>query len=224
MNSTWGSEIAAVIIKEARCELRARSGLVSAFLFSVLAVVTVGFAAFGLKLGGGLAAGLLWVALLFAAVVALPRAFVLEEEQGTADLLRLVSRPHAVFWGKLLFNLVQILANGLVLAVLFVALLDLTVAHPLLFVASLVAGCMSLAGAVTFCGALVAQAANRAALVGVVALPLLLPLVALGVGSMRAALGEGTMVGSVSSLGGLFAYSAMALAGGPYLFAAVWKH
>lgn len=223
MNSNWRVEVLEVVAKEARCEWRSRSGLVTGFLFSVLAVVAVAFAAFGLKIGGSLAAGLLWVALLFAAVVALPRAFVAEEEQGTADLLRLIARPHAVFWGKVLFNLVQMLANGVVLSVLLVTLLSLELVHPLLFVVSLVAGCAALAAGVTLCGALVAQAANRAALAGVVSLPLLLPLLALGVGAMRAALGEGSLDGSASALMGLAGFAALAMAGGPHLFAAVWK-
>lgn len=223
MSSNWGVEVAAVVRKEARCELRARSGLITGFLFSVLAVVAVTFASFGLKVGGSLASGLLWVALLFGAVVALPRAFVAEEEQGTGDLLRLVARPHAVYWGKVLFNYVQITANGVVLGTLLVALLDLKLAAPWLFMTTLAVGCAALAGAVTLCGALVAQAANRAALAGVVALPLLLPLLALGVGAMRASLGDGTVGGSVSALIGLSGYAALALVGGPPLFAAVWK-
>ena len=223
MNSNWRVEVFEVMAKEARCEWRSRSGLVTSFLFSVLAVVAVAFAAFGLKIGGSLASGLLWVALLFAAVVALPRAFVAEEEQGTADLLRLIARPHAVFWGKVLFNFAQMLANGVVLSVLLLTLLSIEWTHPWLFVGALTAGCGALAAGVTLCGALVAQAANRAALAGVVSLPLLLPLLALGVGAMRAALGEGTPASSVPALGGLVGFAALSLAGGPHLFAAVWK-
>ncbi|MEA2554477.1 MAG: heme exporter protein [Fimbriimonadaceae bacterium] len=222
MNS-WQREIKAVFRKELASELRTRSGLATVALFSIAAVVAVAFAAFNIRLGGSLASGLLWVTLLFTAAVALPRAFVTEEEQGTGDLLRLIARPEAVFWGKALYNLGLMLVTGLILSLLFFTMIGRGIEHPVLYLICLIGSCASLAGAVTLCGALVAQAAGRGALAGAIAIPLLLPLVALGVAGMRVALGEGALRGGEEAAFGLVCYGVATLAIGPALFAAVWK-
>jgi heme exporter protein B len=189
----------------------------------VLIVVTLAFASFGTRVEAQIAAGLLWAGLLFSAVVSLPRTFLLEEEQGTGDLLRLLARPHAVFWGKALFNLAQMLGIACLLSVLFIVLVGPSPASPALYVGALLCGSAGLAGAVTFCGALVAQAEHRAALAGAVSLPILLPLIWLGVASTKVALTGSMMAQGIQGMMGLAAYAAITLAAGPYVFAAVWK-
>lgn len=223
MNNSWSREIQAILRKEIASEIRTKSGLATVGLFSLAAVVAIAFSAFNIVLGGSLAAGLLWVTLLFTAAVALPRAFVTEEEQGTGDLLRLLARPEAVFWGKALYNLLLMLATAAVLSILFFTLVGKGVDIPWLYAVCLIGSCASLAGTVTLCGALVAQASGRGALAGAISIPLLLPLVALGVAGMRVALGEGVLKGGEEAALGLVCYGVATLAIGPALFAAVWK-
>ncbi len=224
MNSNWQTEIKAVFLKEWRTEMRSLSGILTSLLFSVVTVYAIGFAALSTKLHGTVIAGMLWVALLFSASSSLTRSFLVEEEQGTADLLRLVARPHAVFWGKALFNIFQNLVTSVILSVLYLGFTAATVTMPWLFVVSLVAGCLSLTGAVTLCGAIAAQAANRSMLSAAISVPLLLPLVALGVSGMRISLGDGSWAsGGMASVVGLIGYATATLATGPYIFAAVWK-
>lgn len=224
MNYSWRAEILAIFRKEWRTEMRSMSGLVTAFLFSVVTVYAISFAALNSKLPKTVIAGMLWVALLFSAASSLPRTFLSEEEHGTADLLRLVARAHAVFWGKALFNIFQCVATSVMLSILYLGFTSTPVAIPWLFAVSLVAGCLSLAGAVTLCGAIASQASNRSMLAAAIAVPLLLPLVALGVSGMRVSLGDGTMAsGGTASAIGLIGYAVATLATGPYIFAAVWK-
>jgi heme exporter protein B len=220
---SWRREILAILRKEALSELRNPSGLVTTGLFSLLTVIAISLAAFGRTLSGSLAAGLIWVALIFAAIVALPRTFLMEEEQGTSDLLMLTARAHSVFWGKLLYNLALMLVTGAVLSFLFVGFTGVKVTVPWIYVVSLIGSCGALAGTVTLYGALVAQATNRAALAGAVSIPPLLPLLFMGVSGMRVALGEGTYEGGANAALGLVGYAAATIAIGPYLFAAVWK-
>ncbi|HSI73988.1 MAG TPA: heme exporter protein CcmB, partial [Fimbriimonas sp.] len=162
MSSAWKTEILAVLRKELQSEMRAKSGLMTAGLFGVVTVFTISLATMNTKLDGNIASGLLWVAVLFTAVIALPRTFILEEEQGTGDLLRLLARPHAVFWGKALFNLLLICAMSVVLSVLFLGFTGMSLKVAWLYWACLFAGCSALAGAVTLTGAIVARAQNRA--------------------------------------------------------------
>lgn len=222
-NSSWTSEILAVLQKETVSEMRHKSGLLTAGLFAVVSVVAISFASFGHKLTAGFASGLIWVTILFTAVVAIPRVFLIEEEQGTGDLLRMSARPHSVFWGKALFAFAQLLAGAAVTSVLFFGLTSVPLYGVGIYAIGLAGGCGALAGAVTLCGALVAQAANRAVLAGAIALPILLPLIALGVAGMRTALEPEGAKGGIEAVVGLWSYAAAAWAIGPHLFAAVWR-
>lgn len=216
-------EVGAVFRKEWRAEVRSRHGLFTAGLFSVLAVVAMSFAGYGLRPSGSLAAGMLAVTLLFSAILALPRTFLIEDEQGTFDLLRLVGDPGPVFLGKTLYNIVQMLATGLLLATVFLTLSGIDVRSPVLLAVGLGLQCVALAAAVSLCGALVIGAANRWVLAGAVAMPLLLPQVFLGVGAVRVALGEGSATAGWQSVAGLAGFAVAALASGPLIAAAVWR-
>lgn len=223
MNEGWGREVAAVFQKEVASEMRSKTGLMTSGLFAVVSVVAIAFATVSNKVPATISAGLFWVVLVFSAIIALPRAFTLEEEIGTGDLLRLMARPHAVFWGKMLFNLLLILITALVLSTLFLLFARTSVAIPWLFILSVVGACLAISGGVTLSGALVAQAANRGALAGAISLPLLLPLTAIGIGALRVAFGEPGLDAGTRDALGLLCYGVVSMAVGPYLYAAVWK-
>lgn len=225
MRSNWTTEILAIVRKEVRSEIRTKAGLMASGLFSAVAVVALALAAYRQRLEPSMAAGLIWVSLLFASAIAIPRSFTLEEEQGTGDLLRLWARPHAVFWGKALYNLGQMFVTALVVTVLFLGLTDRTeaVTNPGQLAVALFGGCVALAGTGTLCGAIVAQAKNRSALAGALALPLLLPLVFLAVEALRIPLGGGDPANGWRGAFGLVAYGVATFAIGPYLYAAIWK-
>lgn len=221
-NSGWAREILAIVAKEARTEMRNKSAGYTAFMLSVITVFTMAFAFYGRTLTGDGGAGILWTALLFAGVGTLSRAFVAEEELGTGDLLRLWARPHAVFWGKFFYGFLQMTATAVMVAVLFVVLTGLAVSNAWVLAASLIGGSAALAGTITLSSALIAKGANRGVLAGVAALPLLIPLVALGVTAGRVAFGTSTAP-PWEATAGIWMYAVLVLAGGPYVFAAVWR-
>ncbi len=227
MSSSWSREIGAMFRKEAQAEFRTRTGAVTSGVFSLSTIVTVALALFNKNPNEGdlrdVSASLLWIVLLFASLLSLPRSFLAEEEQGTADLLRLTARPHAVFWGKVLFNLVQIWLLCATVGVLFLALTGLHVELPGLFVASLVGGGAAIACAVTLCGAIASHAANRAALAGAIAIPLVLFPAEWGISSLRTSLGIGEPLPGILAAVGLMAYACISLAIGPWIYAATWK-
>ena len=219
----WRRQILAVLRKEFLSEIRSPHGLLTGGLFSFLAVVAMMFAAYNVRLTPTLAAGLLWVILLFAGVAALPRSFLAEEENGTGDLLRVTAQPHAVFWGKALFNAALTLLTTGGLTFLFIVVMNLNPAFPGLMVSGLVGGGLALSGAVTLCGALAARAASRQALAGAIALPLVIPVAVWGVTSLRVALGEpGYEAGRAAAMG-LVAYGIVSNAVGPFIYAVLWK-
>ena len=77
--------VGAVIRKDLRVELRTGEAVPAMLLFSVSTFVLFHFALDRASVEGELAAGVLWVTLLFAAVLGMGRLFVAEREQGGFD-------------------------------------------------------------------------------------------------------------------------------------------
>lgn len=221
MNSDWSSEILAVLRKEALTEMRNKAFAYTALMLTGVTVFTLAFAFYGRTPSADAAAGMLWAALLFAGVGTLTRAFVAEEEQGTGDLLRMWARAHAVFWGKAIYAFLQMLLTAAIATVLFLTLTGAGAANPLLLAAMTVGGSAALAGTVTLVSAVIARGSNRGTLAGVVALPLLLPIVSLGVGAARAGIDGVSPNGWVACLG-VCCYALLLCSVAPYQFAAIW--
>lgn len=93
--------VAAVLRKDLRTELRTFESVPAMTLFSVTTFVLFHFGLDRSALEGDLASGVLWVTILFAAVLGVNRLFVAEEEQGGFDgfLLAPVDRT-ALFVAK----------------------------------------------------------------------------------------------------------------------------
>ena len=79
------SAIAALVRKDLRLELRTRESVPAMLLFSLSTFVLFHFGLDRDTLDGDLAAGVLWVTILFAAVLGINRLFVAEREEGGFD-------------------------------------------------------------------------------------------------------------------------------------------
>ena len=130
---------AAVFVKDLRTEWRTRVALNALLLFAFSVLILVGYAVGPTRLSiedrPVVNSVLLWIVLFFSAMTGLSRAFVNEEETGTALALRLSAPPSAVFLGKLLSNLALL---GVVMAFvvpLFLGLMSFGIASPGLFLA-----------------------------------------------------------------------------------------
>src|SRR6188474_649632 len=92
------------------------------------------------------ATGLLWMAVLFSAVMASRRAYQTESEDGALEGLLLAPIDKAaVFLGKAVAVTVELLALVTVVLLLVIVLFDLSVADPLLLLAAFVLGAIGLA-------------------------------------------------------------------------------
>src|SRR6516165_6496744 len=81
--------VIAVLRKDARLELRTFESIPAMTLFSVTTYVLFHFGLQEDALEGNLASGVLWVTLLFAAVLGINRLFVADDEQGGFDAFML---------------------------------------------------------------------------------------------------------------------------------------
>jgi heme exporter protein B len=171
--------VGALLRKELRLELRT---LESVPAMSLLSVTTFVLFHFGLNRGsvdGDLAAGILWVTLLFAAMLGVNRLFVTDEEQGGFDafLLAPVDRS-TLLVAKALALLIYLLALELVAVPAFALLLlgpSLGQALPALL-GILVLADAGIAVAGTLVGALAVRTRSRDLIGPLLALPLLVPL------------------------------------------------
>jgi heme exporter protein B len=91
------ADVAALTRKDLLLELRAKETLPAMLLF-VLSALTVFHFALPRGTGHVAALGLLWIALLFTALLGLTRAFVPEREQGLMDALVLTPCERSAIW------------------------------------------------------------------------------------------------------------------------------
>jgi heme exporter protein B len=202
--------IGALLRKDLRLELRTRESVPAMVLFSLGTFVLFHFALQRDDVDGELAAGILWVTLLFAALLGIGRLFVAEREEGGFDgfLLAPVDRT-ALFVAKALL-LFGFLAAVEVLVVAAFAILLLGPspwgALPgLIVVLALADAGLAVVG--TLVGALAIRTRARDLLVPLLAIPLSLPLVIAGARAsspLLAADGAGSLEGRWLLILGLY--------------------
>jgi heme exporter protein B len=168
---------AAVFIKDTSSELRTRYALNALFLFTVTTLSIILFSFQSATVPVQVHAGLLWVLIFFAAMSGLSRTFITEEDRGTILLLKLSTISTPVYYGKLLFNVLLLLALTTILTVLYALVLPgFSVADTSTLCTALFLGTVGLASASTIIGALIAKANARGTLYPVLSFPIVLPL------------------------------------------------
>ena len=214
----------AVCVKDATEELRSRVATLAVLFFAAtsLALTSYAIGPFGLAEEDRppLQAALFWIILFFAAATGLPRAFVREEETGTALALRKTLPGSLVLAGKTLFNFALFLAIAAVVAPGFVVLLDWKVLHPGTLATVVVAGGYGLSVVSTFLSALTSRAGQRNVLFVLVAFPLVLPLLLTAISGTIAATGGRD---AWTSLRVLIAYDGVASCATYLLAEAAWE-
>ncbi|MEJ7823923.1 MAG: heme exporter protein CcmB [Solirubrobacteraceae bacterium] len=174
------SAVAALLSKELALELRTRESVPAMVMFSITTYVLFHFGLDRNTIDGDLASGVLWVTLLFAAMLGINRLFVAEHEQGGFDgfLLAPVDRT-AMFVAKAIALFAFLCAVELVAVPAFALLLlgpPLGQALPGLIVVLLAANA-GVAVVGTLVAALAIQTRARELMVALLALPLLVPVV-----------------------------------------------
>jgi heme exporter protein B len=198
---TYLTDVGALARKDLLLELRARDTLPAMLLFVVSTLVVFHFVlpAGSSDLAG---TGLLWVALLFTALLGLSRAFAAEREQAVIDGLVLAPSDRSAIWlGKALS----------ILAFLGLAEVIALPAYGLFFKpvdAALVAGValadVGIAAVGTLLAAMAAASRARELLLPLLFLPLAIPIVVGGVGASVAS-DSGRYLGLLGLYDALFA-------------------
>jgi heme exporter protein B len=171
------AKVWAIARKDLQAELRAKEVFGTMATFSVLAVLIFGMA-FDLRVPRPemVAPGVLWVTVLFMGVLGLNRAFGAEVDRGSlaALLLAPVDRS-AIYFGKLLANLLFTLATEAILLPVVLVLFDVPLFHPVILTA-LFLGTVGYVGVGTLFAALTASVRTRESLLPILLLPVMVPI------------------------------------------------
>jgi heme exporter protein B len=178
--SGYVADVVALARKDLRLELRARDTLPAMLLFVLSALAVFHFA---LPVGAGddAAYGLLWVALVFTALLGLARAWAPERAGGVLDGLVLAPCDRSAIWlGKTIATLGFLVAAEIVALPAFALLfapLDATA------VAGVVLANVGICAVGSLLAAMAASSRARELILPLLFLPLSIPLVVGGVGS-----------------------------------------
>lgn len=122
---------------------------------------------------------MLWLATLFAGLVAIERSGTAEQQAGCWDALSTYPLPAwTIYAAKLVVNVIALLVLQCFLVPLFAALADVALlSHPGAMAVVVLLGCVGLASVGTLVATLTNGLHQRGAILSVLAIPLLLPLV-----------------------------------------------
>ena len=200
--------------KDLRLELRTRDMLTAIGLFALLIVVV---ASFSLPTTGAerdpVAAGVLWIALLFAILLGIGRSLALEYEASCIDALLTspISRE-GIYLGKVLSNLLVVAAIQVVLLPLAVVLLQLEPGRGVGLLAVVTAlATIALVSVATLLSSMAVNTRTREAILPVLVVPVALPVLIAAVQGTEVALGGGTPAEAGSWLALLAAAAVLSL-------------
>jgi heme exporter protein B len=176
----YASDVLALARKDLRLELRARDTLPAMLLF-VVATLTVFHFALPTGSGDDAAYGMLWIAIVFTALLGLARAWAPERDGGALDGLVLAPCDRSAIWmGKTLAVLVFLAAAEVVALpafALFFAPIDLVA------IAGVVLASIGICAVGSLLAAMAAASRGREVILPLLFLPLAIPLVVGGIGA-----------------------------------------
>jgi heme exporter protein B len=181
----------AVTRKDIQSELRGREIVSAMFLFAMLAVIIFSIALeLDREARENTVAGVLWVTIIFAGMLGLGRSMAVEKDKGSLDAL-LIAPVHrsALFFGKMLANLLFTLMVGLMLMVLLTVLFNISLLRPDILVI-LILGTLGFASAGTLLASISVYARARESLLPILLLPVMLPIVMSAVRASNALLSD----------------------------------
>ncbi|MFC2129823.1 heme exporter protein CcmB [Bacteroidota bacterium] len=170
--------IKAVFLKDLKSEFRTRYGISAISLFILTSITMLVFSTGQEKMTAALHSGLLWVIMFFSSMTGLSKGFVREEERQTSLLLKIASRPGAIYFGKLFYNILFSITLNLLAVILFLLFFgSIAIEAPFAFVIIILLGSLGIGSATTIISAIISKAGIKNSLFTVLSFPILLPLI-----------------------------------------------
>ncbi|HEX9007015.1 MAG TPA: heme exporter protein CcmB [Bacteroidota bacterium] len=222
--SRWLRSVAAIFRKDWESELRTRYAISALLMF---VITTISIILFSLGSEGAkpdVLSGMLWVVVFFSAMSGLSRTFVMEEERGTSMTLQLVAPSSAVYFGKLLFNLVLVTGLDILTVALYALFINgFIIKTASIFVVTVALGGVGFAAASTIIAAIIARASTKGTLYPVLSFPILLPLLLTVINATRLSSDGALFEEAFGEFQVLISYIVVVIAVSTLLFEFVWK-
>jgi heme exporter protein B len=214
--SIWVRQAWAVGLKDLRVEVRGRevTNTIVPFAATLLVVLGLAFGPGRIALRSA-APALLWLAILFAGVLALRRSFEAETEDGALEGLALSPADRtAIYAGKVLAVSLQLIGLEALTLLGTAFLFGLAPSDLPLVLGAFVLGTVALAAIGTLFGALAVRARAREALFPLLLLPVSIPVLLAGIRATELAMGGPTTSGAGSWMGLLGAFASLSVSAG----------
>jgi heme exporter protein B len=182
----YPAAVVALLRKDLLLELRAKETVPAMVLFVLTTLTIFHFAVPGANRSVSL--GLLWMAILFTALLGLTRAFVPEREQGLIDALVLAPCDRSAIWVAKALSVFAFLALAQLVALPVFSIMYASVGWRTVAAAALADLGISAVG--TLIGAMAVAGKARELLLPLLFLPLAIPIVVGGVGASVRAHGQ----------------------------------
>ena len=174
------SQISAIVWKDFVIELKTRELFSAMFIFALLVILIFIFSVnLSIVNASEVGPGILWVAFLFSGTLGLNRSFVLEKENGCLMGLMLAPADRtAIYFGKLISNLVFLSIMELFILPLFMIFFNIDILEhllPLLLVIFL--GTLGFCSLGTLLSSLASNLKTREIMLPILLYPLLIPIV-----------------------------------------------
>ena len=205
--------VSAVVWKDLQAEFRSRELFSAMLVFSLLIILIFNFALeLDVKTRQSVTAGVLWATFAFAGTLGLNRSMAIEKDRGCLDglLLAPVDRS-AIYFGKLISNLVFMLVVEIIVLPVYSVLYGINLFQPGLLMVILL-GSIGYVGVGTLLAAMSVQTRTRDILLPILLFPVVIPVILAAVKASTGYL-EGIEFSEIlSSLSLLIAYDVIFIA------------
>jgi heme exporter protein B len=168
--------VGAIVWKDLRAEIRSREMISSMILFTLMTVLVFSLALeLDKQARQNTVAGVLWVTIVFAGVLGLGRSLASEKDRGSLDALLIAPIDRsALFFGKMIGNLLFVLVIDVALMFLLTVLFNITLIKPLLL-GVVVLGSLGFTTVGTLLASMSVHARAREAMLPIILMPVVLP-------------------------------------------------
>jgi heme exporter protein B len=219
--STYLGQIGAIVWKDLLLELRTRERVVAMGAFAVLAAVLFHYSIDRTAVQPqDIAAGLIWMTIVFGGLLGVGRTFHLESEDGALQGVLLSPAPKdAVFLGKTISNFVLLYAVSFLVVGVFMLFFGMELGtSPAMLGLALALGVLGFVSLGTLFAAMSAATRMGETLLPILLFPLLVPMIITGAGATGRLLAGRPVVEVAGNIRMLAAFALLAVAAGAVLF------
>ena len=219
--SVYMRQVGTIVWKDLLLELRTRERIAAMGAFAVLAGVLFNFSTdTSLVRPQEIAAGLIWMTLVFDGLLGVGRTFHLESEDGALQGLLMSPAPKdAIFLGKTISNFALLYAVALLVLGVFMLFFGLSIgSSPLALLLALALGSLGFVALGTLFAAVSSGTRLGETVLPILVFPLLVPMVVFGAGATGRLLAGRPVAEVAGNLRMLGAFALVALGAGAVLF------